>query len=112
MLVNRFKFNEGVIKLGSNSRKYQKEATGNRKVPTEVTGNMNSRKYQQEENQQQVRGKEKSHLKKGTPPMSQHLSLGVGSPSGTTRGRALKHNSNTFYLCSLHIGIRQGTALL
>jgi hypothetical protein len=44
--------------------------------------------------------------------MSQHLSLGVGSPSGTTRGRALKHNSNTFCLCSLHIGVRQGAAVL
>jgi hypothetical protein len=42
MIVNRFKFYERVIKLGSNSRKYHKEATGSRKVPTEVTGNKNS----------------------------------------------------------------------
>jgi hypothetical protein len=78
MLVNRFKFYEGVINLGSYSRKYHKEATGSRKVPTEVkvkltnagsyqlvAGNTNSRRYQQKENQQQVRGKKKSHLKEG-----------------------------------------------
>jgi hypothetical protein len=45
MLVNRFKSNERVIELGSNSRKHQKEATGNNK---------------KEENQRQVQGKEKS----------------------------------------------------
>ena len=31
MLVNKFKFYERVIKLGSYSRKYHKEATGNKK---------------------------------------------------------------------------------
>ena len=31
MLVNKFKFYERVVKLGSYSRKYHKEATGNKK---------------------------------------------------------------------------------
>jgi hypothetical protein len=80
VLVNKYKSNEWVIKPGSNSPKYQKEATGNKKKGR---------------NQQQVQGR-KILLKKGTPPISQRLSLGVGSPSGTTRGRALKHNSASF----------------
>ena len=45
--------------------------------------------------------------------MWQHLLLGVGSPSGTTRAQPQKHNSNAFLPpLSLHIGIRQGAALL
>ena len=35
-----------------------------------------------------------------------------GSPSGTTRAQTLKYNSNSFFLCPLHIGIRQRAALL
>jgi hypothetical protein len=39
----------------------------------------------------------------GTPSIWQHLSLGVGSPSGTTRAKTLKHNNSVFFYLFLSI---------
>ena len=50
MLVNKFKFYERVIKLGSNSRKYHKEATGNKKEGRKSTPSAGEGKILQEGN--------------------------------------------------------------
>jgi hypothetical protein len=86
MLVNRFKFYERVIKLGSNSRKYQKGATGNKKKE-EATGKSTSRKT--------------CRPSGSTYHWVSGLLVGL-----CIRGQKKK------YLCSLHIGIRQGAAVL